>query len=91
MNNVLDFGAEGDGKTLDTKAIQAAIDAGGTVYFPKGEYLTGTLFLKSNGGLHLEDGAVIKASTNKADYNESDCFECKGAIVDNGSKSFIQW
>lgn len=75
MNNVLDFGAEGDGKTLDTKAIQAAIDAGGTVYFPKGEYLTGTLFLKSNGGLHLEDGAVIKASTNKADYNESDCFE----------------
>ena len=43
MQNVLDFGAKGDGKTLDTAAIQAAIDAGGEVYFPKGIYISGTL------------------------------------------------
>ena len=47
MNNVKDFGAVGDGKTLDTAAIQRAIDAGGVVNFPPGTYLTGTLYLKS--------------------------------------------
>lgn len=72
MNNVLDFGAKGDGKSDDTLAIQKAIDAGGTVYFPQGEYLTGTLYLKSNGGLFLDGGAVIKASHNREKYNSED-------------------
>ena len=51
--NVCDFGAVGDGTTLNTKAIQSAIDAchsdsGGTVIIPVGNFLSGTLELKSN-------------------------------------------
>lgn len=72
MHNVRDFGAKGDGITLDTAAIQKAIDAGGLVCFPPGEYLSGTLYLKSNGGLYLEAGAVLKASPCKEDYNADD-------------------
>ena len=72
MNNVRDFGAVGDGVTMDTAAIQKAIDAGGMVNFPPGTYLTGTLYLKSYGGLHLEQGAKIVASSNPADYNADD-------------------
>ncbi|MBO4528981.1 MAG: glycoside hydrolase family 28 protein, partial [Victivallales bacterium] len=56
MNNVRDFGAVGDGITKDTAAIQKAIDAGGIVRFPPGTYLSGTLYLKSNGELELEPG-----------------------------------
>ena len=72
MWNVKDFGAKGDGVTKDTFAIQKAIDAGGIVHFPPGVYLTGTLFLKSNGGLDLEEGAVILGSPDKEDYNKDD-------------------
>jgi len=72
MRNVCDFGAVGDGRTKDTAAIQRAIDAGGMVYFPPGVYVSGTLYLKSNGGLHLGAGAVLLASPDKADYNADD-------------------
>ena len=56
MHNVKDFGAIGDGIAKDTVAIQAAIDAGGMVHLPPGIYLSGTLYLRSNGGLHIEIG-----------------------------------
>src|SRR3954464_7550879 len=51
--NVRDFGAKGDGATLDTGAVQAAIDAcnrdeGGTVLVPAGDFVIGTLELRSN-------------------------------------------
>jgi len=51
--NVVDFGAVGDGKTLNTKAIQAAIDvctknAGGTVVLPAGKFVSGTIFIRNN-------------------------------------------
>ena len=72
MNNVQDFGAVGDGIHKDTTAIQAAIDLGGIVYFPPGIYLSGTLFLRSNGGLDLDPGAVLLASPDKDDYNADD-------------------
>lgn len=72
MNNVRDFGAVGDGVTMDTAAIQRAVDAGGVVNFPPGTYLTGTIYLKSYGGLHLEQGAKIVASGNPEDYNADD-------------------
>ena len=57
-------GARGDGKTNDTAAIQAAIDAaagGGVVRFPAGEYLSGTLRLRSRLVLRLEAGAPLLA------------------------------
>ena len=72
MNSVRDFGAKGDGITNDTAAVQKAIDAGGMVFFPPGTYLCGTLFLKSNGGLHLDTGAALLASPDKNDYNADD-------------------
>ena len=71
--NVLDYGATGDGQTLDTAALQAAIEAcsragGGTVYVPAGQYVTGSLFLKSHITLYLEAGSTLLGSQNVADY-----------------------
>jgi len=71
--NVLDFGAVGDGRTLSTAAIQAAINAcaaagGGKVLVPAGRYLTGPIFLKSNLEFEILCGATLLGSTNFADY-----------------------
>ena len=71
--SVRDFGATGNGISLDTGPIQAAIDActemaGGTVYFPSGDYLTGTLILKDNVTLHIGHNARLLGSTSLADY-----------------------
>ena len=68
--NVRDFGARGDGKTVDTPAINRAIDAaaragGGTVHFPAGTYASFSLRLKSNITLHLDNGATIFAADPK--------------------------
>ena len=71
--NVLDYGALGDGQTLDSPAIQAAIDAcshagGGTVYFPAGNYVTGSLFLRDNITLQIDAGATLLGSADENDY-----------------------
>jgi polygalacturonase len=70
--NVMDFGAAATGQTLDTKALQSAIDAaaqsGGVVYLPPGTYLSGMLTMKSHVSLHLEVGAVLLGSKNLEDY-----------------------
>jgi len=70
--SVADFGAIGDGKTLNTKSIQTAIDhcaeTGGTLVIPKGDFLSGALFLKPGVNLQLAEGAVLKASTDIADF-----------------------
>ncbi|MGO9863111.1 MAG: glycoside hydrolase family 28 protein [Terriglobales bacterium] len=71
--NVRDYGATGDGTTLDTAAIKKAIEAcaaagGGTVLFPPGQYVTGTIELVSNMTLYLDPGAVILGSKNVDDY-----------------------
>ena len=64
--NVMDFGAKGDGKVLDSPAINAAIEeavrnGGGQVLLPAGTYLSGSIRLKSNIDLHLAAGAKILA------------------------------
>jgi len=70
-------GAKGDGATLDTAAINRAIDAanaagGGTVYFPPGTYVSGSIHLKSNVTLYLEQGSTIEASTDPNVYDEAE-------------------
>ena len=69
MVNVRDFGAIGDGLTPDTRAIQNAVNTGKIVFFPAGVYRTGTIYLRSGGGLHLDANAVILGSTFPEDYN----------------------
>jgi polygalacturonase len=64
------FGAKGNGQTLDTLAINNAIDAaaaagGGTVHFPAGKYLSFSIHLKSNIALYLDQGATIVAADPK--------------------------
>lgn len=70
--NILTFGARPDGQTLNTAAIQQAIDAcaekGGTVLIPRGLWLTASLELKSNVNLHVARGALIQFSGKLSDY-----------------------
>jgi polygalacturonase len=71
--NVHDYGAIGDGKHIETIAINQAIEAcnkvgGGTVYLPAGNYLTGTVILKSHVTFELEAGALLLGSSNPDDY-----------------------
>ncbi|WP_373517430.1 glycoside hydrolase family 28 protein [Pricia sp.] len=72
--DIVDYGAVADGKTMNTEAIQAAIDAahkrkkGGRVLFPKGTFLSGSIEMRSNVDLYLEAGAVLLGSTNPNDY-----------------------
>jgi hypothetical protein len=72
--NVRDFGAAGDGKQLDTGAIQAAIDActqarGGIVTIPAGDFLVGTIELKSNVTLHLAAAGRLVGSGTPEHYS----------------------
>jgi polygalacturonase len=66
-------GARGDGRAKDTRAIQSAIDAaartGGTVYFPPGAYVSGTLRMRSRTTLRLDAGATLIASRDDADFD----------------------
>jgi len=71
--NVLDFGAVGDGRTLCTAGIQAAVNAcaaagGGKVFVPPGKYLTGPIFLKSNLEFEILGGATLVGSTDFTAY-----------------------
>jgi len=86
--NVLQYGAIGDGKTLDSEAIQKAIDEaakvgkGARVLIPgKHQYLIGTLILKSGIDFHLEGDAEFLVSTRKEDYIDG------AAIIANGANS----
>jgi hypothetical protein len=71
--DITKYGAKGDGKTVNTKAIQQAIDecskaGGGTVLFPKGEFVTGTLIMKNDVNIYLSHNAILKGSGNLSDY-----------------------
>ncbi|MFV0341400.1 MAG: glycoside hydrolase family 28 protein [Anaerocolumna sp.] len=73
--NVKDFGAVGDEKSLDTKAIQSTIDycyenGGGSVLLENGTFISGTLYFRSNVSLTITAGAVLYASGNIGDYGD---------------------
>ena len=85
--DVRQHGAVGDGKTLDSPAINSAIESaaangGGTIYFPAGDYLSTSIRLKSNIALYLDHGATIIAASPRDGFrydppepNESDQFQ----------------
>jgi polygalacturonase len=71
---ITDYGAVADAKTVNTKAIQAAIDKcaatkkGGVVVVPQGTFLSGAIFLKQGVNLLVEKDGVLKGTTNPDDY-----------------------
>jgi polygalacturonase len=72
-----DYGAVGDGKTLNTAALQALIDriassGGGTLDVPKGSFLSGALFFKQGVNLRIETDGVLLGSTRPSDYPQVD-------------------
>ena len=84
-HNILEYGAKGDGRTLDTAAVQRAIDAchgdrGGVVLVPAGDFLVGTLELKSNVTLHLSASGRLLGSGKPGDYSAG-----KGVPPGNGN------
>ena len=73
MFNIKSYGAVGDGEAMETEAIQKTIDAchaagGGMVLVPPGDFVTGTLHLKSHITLSLDYGASLLGSQNQEDY-----------------------
>ncbi len=72
--NVMDFGAAGNGKVLDTQAVQNTINTcsdngGGVVFFPAGSrFLIGTIYLKSHISIHVAENAAIIGSRELKDY-----------------------
>ena len=77
--DIVHYGAIGDGATVNTAAIQKAIDAchaggGGKVRFPAGKFVTGTIQLKDNVTLQLAAETVVLGSANPTDYRNVDEF-----------------
>ena len=70
---ITDYGAVGDGTTLNTRVIQSAIDrcsadGGGVIVVPKGTFLSGALFFRSGVNLRIEKDAVLKSTATMADF-----------------------
>ncbi|MDD3586155.1 MAG: glycosyl hydrolase family 28 protein [Thermoguttaceae bacterium] len=87
--NITEFGAIGDGKTINTKAIQQAVDecaknGGGTIVIPPGTFVCGTIFLKNNTELRLAPGAILKASPNRDDYCKLDAYPQNFEVLNEG-------
>ena len=81
--NIRDYGAKGDGRSLDTAALQSAInacnrDGGGTVLVPEGVFLIGTTEIKSNVTLHLAASATLLGSGKGKDYHAVEAIPLHG-------------
>jgi Glycosyl hydrolases family 28 len=93
--NILDFGAKGDGKTLDTQALQAAIDAcnkdqGGTVLVPAGVFVIGTVEMKSNVTLHIAAQGKLLGSADGTQYHAADAIPLRGdSTLEDGNVGLI--
>lgn len=75
--NVKDYGAIADGKTLNSAAVQAAVDAcsasgGGTVLFDNGDFVLSTVFMKSNVTVEIAEGARILGSLDFYAYAQQE-------------------
>jgi len=92
--NVRDYGATGDGKTLDSPSINQAITAcaeagGGTVWIPAGRYLSGSIRLTNNLHLYLDAGAVLVAAPQSLKaYDETEPWE--GTAYQDGGHTFFR-
>ena len=83
--NIASAGAKADGLTVNTWLIQRLIDSlhaagGGSLVVPAGKFVTGSIYLKSNTGLHLQSGAVLLGSTSRLDYGSGDATPLISAI-----------
>ncbi len=93
--NIRDFGAKGDGKTLDTAAVQAAIDAcardqGGTVLVPAGVFAIGTVEMKSNVTLHLAAQGQLLGTDDGKQYHAADAIPLTGdSTLNDGNVGLI--
>lgn len=93
--NIREFGARGDGTTLDTGALQAAIDAchrdgGGTVLVPAGVFQIGTVEIKSNVTLHLAAAATLLGSADGTQYHAVDAIPLRGdATLGDGNWALL--
>lgn len=90
--DIVSFGAKGDGITINTKAIQSAIDqayadGGGQVIIPKGWFVTGSIVLKSGVGLHLQKGSTLLGSTDIDDYYSISWNRWKALIMADSAQS----
>ena len=93
--NIRDFGAKGDGVTLDTAALQAAIDAcnrdqGGTVLVPAGVFVIGTVEIKSNVTLHIAAQGKLLGSADGKQYHEANAIPLQGdSTLNDGNVGLI--
>ena len=93
--NIRDFGAKGDGQTLDTAAVQSAIDAcnrdqGGTVLVPAGVFVIGTVQMKSNVTLHISAQGKLLGSADGKQYYAADAIPLTGdSTLNDGNVGLI--
>jgi polygalacturonase len=90
--NALDYGARGDGRALDTQAIQRAIDAcaaqgGGVALLPAGIFLSGTIVLRDRITLRVAPGATLLASPRIADFRPLPSDEVAKIAIDGSTQN----
>ncbi|MGO9259528.1 MAG: glycoside hydrolase family 28 protein [Bryobacteraceae bacterium] len=95
VHNIVDFGAKGDGTTLATEAVQAAIDAchkdqGGTVLVPAGTFVIGTVEMKSNVTLHIAAQGKLLGSADGKQYHPAEAIPLRGdSTLNDGNVGLI--